>query len=215
MISAAIDSLSLGNLPFGWFDFIFVALLVFGAFRGRKNGMTKELVPTLRWISIVVAAGLGYEFSGDIFRNYFGLNLAPSYCLGYLTVAFIVFLLFIPAESFLTPRLAGSNIFGGSEYYLGIASGVTRYLAVIFFFLALMNAPRYSNADIKAHKEYAAKTFGGGQQGFSGDFFPTFQEVQEGVFRNSLVGPLISDHLVVMLIDSAPVRGNRSQAKLH
>ena len=215
MISASIDSLEVGNLPFGWFDIVFVALLVFGAFRGRKNGMTKEFLPMLRWAAIVLVAGLGYEMSSEIFHNYFGLSKASSYCLGYLALAFVVFLLFIPVESFLTPRLTGSNIFGGSEYYLGIVAGFTRYLAVIFFFLALMNAPRYTVAEIQAHKEFAAKTFGGGEKGFSGDFFPTFQQVQEGVFRNSLVGPFISDHLVVMLIDSAPASSGRTQAKLH
>ena len=48
MIAAATESLALDKLPFGWFDFVFVALLAFGVFRGRKNGLTKELGPTFR-----------------------------------------------------------------------------------------------------------------------------------------------------------------------
>ncbi len=67
MIAAATESLALDKLPFGWFDFVFVALLAFGVFRGRKNGLTKELGPTFRWVSIVLVSGLGYEFAGADF----------------------------------------------------------------------------------------------------------------------------------------------------
>ena len=74
MIAAATESLALDKLPFGWFDFVFVALLAFGVFRGRKNGLTKELVPTFRWVAIVLVSGLGYEFAGQIFFNFTGLG---------------------------------------------------------------------------------------------------------------------------------------------
>ncbi|MEJ0091496.1 MAG: CvpA family protein [Limisphaerales bacterium] len=212
-MTTAIKSFSLGDLPFGWFDFLFIALLLFGLYRGRKNGMTKEFIPAFRWVAIIIAAGLGYEMMGDVFHNFFGVTRATSYVLGYLAVAFVVFLLFVPVQGFLTPRLAGSNIFGGSEYYLGIFAGFICYLSIILFFLALMNAPRYSAADIQAQKEYAFNTFGGGQQGFTGDYFPTFQQVQAGVFKNSLVGPFIKDHLGVVLIDTAPAGGEKKLAK--
>ena len=66
MIAAATESLALDKLPFGWFDVVFAALLAFGAYRGRQNGLTKELVPTFRWVAIVLAGGLGYEFAGEV-----------------------------------------------------------------------------------------------------------------------------------------------------
>jgi uncharacterized membrane protein required for colicin V production len=213
MMTAVTPSLSFDNLPLGWFDFVFVAVLLFGLYRGRKNGMTKEFVPMFRWIAVMVAATLGYEFAGQIFHNFTPVGQAGSNVLGYLTVAFIVFLVFIPIDSFLTPRLTGSNFFGGTEYYLGILAGFIRYLCLIFFALALMNAPHYTAAEIQAQKDYAFQTFGGGQQGFSGNFFPTFQQVQEGVFKKSLVGPFIADHLGVMLIHSVPVAGQKTPAK--
>lgn len=210
---AAIKSLSFSDLPFGWFDFVFVALLIFGASRGRKNGMTKELIPTFRLLAIVLAAGLCYEPVGDIFHNFFGLGRAGCDCLGYLTVAFVVWILFIPLDGFFTPKLTGSNIFGGAEYYLGIFAGLTRYACILLFFLALMNAPRYTAGEIQAEKDYAFKTFGGGQQGFTGDFFPTFQQIQQGTFKDSLVGPLIKDHLEVMLVDTSHANGEKALVK--
>ena len=42
MIAVATQSFALDQLPFGWFDVVLVAVLGFGLFRGRKNGMTKE-----------------------------------------------------------------------------------------------------------------------------------------------------------------------------
>lgn len=215
MIAAATESLALDKLPFGWFDFVFVALLAFGVFRGRKNGLTKELGPTLRWVSIVLVSGLGYEFAGQIFFNFTGLGRTGSNALGYLALAFVVFVVFIPVDGFLTTRLAGSSFFGGAEYYLGIFAGMTRYLAIILFCMALMNAPHYTAADIKADKDFAAQTFGGGQQGFNGDFFPTFEQMQESVCKKSLVGPFIADHLGLILINSVPPSAGKALAKTH
>ncbi len=148
-----------------------------------------------RWVAIVLTSGLGYESAGQILYNFTGLGRAGSDCLGYLVLAFLVFVVFIPIDGFLTPRLVGSSFFGGAEYYLGIFAGIIRYLSITLFALALMNAPHYTAAEIQAQKDAAFQTFGGGQEGFTGDFFPTFQQVQEGVFKKSFLGPLISDHL--------------------
>jgi len=213
MIAAATESWALDKLPFGWFDVLFAALLAFGLYRGRKNGLTKELVPSLRWVGIVLAAGLGNEFAGQIFHNFTGLGRAGSDCLGYLAMAFLVFVLFIPVEGSLKTRLEGSNLFGGAEYYLGMSAGLVRYLGIILFSLALISTPHYTAAEIQADRDFAFNTFGGGQQGFSGDFFPTFQQVQESVFKRSQVGPFIADHLGAILINSAPASAAKTAAK--
>jgi uncharacterized membrane protein required for colicin V production len=204
MIAAITDTLALDKLPFGWFDVVVLAFLIFGLYRGRKNGMTKEFVPTLRWVAIVVAAGLGYSYAGQIFYNFSGLGHTGSDCLGYLAVAFLVFVVFIPVDGFCTTRLGGSNLFGGTEYYLGTISGLVHHLAILLFFLALMNAPHYTAAEIQAEKDFAFQTFGGGQKGFTGDFFPTFQQVQEGILKKSFVGPVITDNLGLVLINGGP-----------
>ena len=217
MIAAATATVSgmLDKLPFGWFDVLFVIVLAFGVYRGRKNGLTKELMPTLRWIAIVLAGSLGYEFAGQILFNFTGMTRAGSDCLGYLVLAFLVYILFIPMEGYLKARLEGSSLFGATEYYLGMAAGLVRYLCILFFALAPMNAPRYTAAEIQAQKEADFQTFGGGQQGFTGDFFPTFQQVQESVFKKSQIGPLIADHLAVVLINTAPASVEKKPVKSH
>jgi uncharacterized membrane protein required for colicin V production len=215
MIAAATEFWRLDKLPFGWFDVLFVIVLAFGVYRGRKNGLTKELLPTLRWIAIVLAGSLGYEFAGQILYNFTGLGRAGSDCLGYLTLAFIVYMLFVPMEGYLKARLEGSSLFGATEYYLGMAAGMVRYLCILLSAMALTNAPRYTAAEIQAQKEADFQTFGGGEQGFTGDFFPTFQQVQESVFKKSQIGPLIADHLAVVLISTAPASVEKKPVKSH
>ena len=79
---------------------------------------------------------------------------------------------------------------------------MTRYGCLLIFFLALMNAPVYSAADVQNRKAYDNSTYGGGLAGYSGDFVPSFDEVQSGIFNNSLLGPPIKKNLGMLLINT-------------
>jgi hypothetical protein len=81
-------------------------------------------------------------------------------------------------------------------------SGTVRYACMIIFFLALLNAPVYSLADVHNRQEFNNKWFGGGLQGYSGDFIPSIDEIQTGVFKGSLLGPVIKNNLSMLLINS-------------
>jgi uncharacterized membrane protein required for colicin V production len=213
MIAAATQathSFALDNLPFGWFDVALVAVLAFGLFRGRKNGMTKECLPVLHWLALVVACGLGYQMVGQIFVNLAGWGNTLCYILGYLCVALVVTLLFVVLKKTFLPRLTGSNFFGRGEYYLGMLSGMVRFACILFFALALLNAPYYSAEDIAKNNAYVSRWFGGGL--YNGDFFPTLQSVQEDVFKKSLIGPFITNSLGVLLINSVPSDKDKSAA---
>ena len=210
MIAAAtqatqsVSSWSLDKLPFGWFDVLLVAVICFGLFRGRKNGMTKEVLPMFQWVVTVIVCGLGYELVGQTIINISGWDKLLVYVLSYLLLAFLVYLVFVLVKKALMPRLTGSNFFGGAEYYLGMISGLIRYTCILLFFLALLNAPYYSAAEIAKSKAYAARWYGGGLKGYSGNYFPTLQSVQEGVFKDSLTGPFIKNDIGVLLINSVP-----------
>jgi len=205
MIAAATQathSLALDKVPVNWFDLALVLVLVFGFFRGRKNGMTNEILPVLQWICTVIVCGLGYEMASQIFYNIAGLGKTASLILGYLLLMFLVWLMFALLKKILMPRLTGSNFFGSNEYYLGMISGVVRYACILFFALALLNAPNYSQAEIAAHKAFNNRWYGGGM--YSGDYFPTWQNIQESVFKTSFSGPYITKYLGIMLINSSP-----------
>jgi Colicin V production protein len=197
------NSLGLDNLPFNWFDLALIAILVFGIFRGRKNGMTKEFLPTLQWLALVVACGLGYALVGQIFINTLGWKQTASYISGYLCIAFVIYLIFSALKRAFEPRLAGSNLFGSSEYYLAMLAGLIHFACILLVALAFLNAPYYSQADIIKKQNYNNRWYGGGEKGFSGDFIPDLQNVQENVFKKSLTGPYLKDWLGMFLIESA------------
>jgi hypothetical protein len=192
----------LDKLPFGWFDVVLVVVFAFGLFRGRKNGMTKEVLPMLQAVATVLVCGLGCELVGTMIINFTGWGKLPAYLAGYFILLFVVFLVFILVKKILMPRLTGSNFFGRAEYYLGMLSGLVRYACILLVALALLNAPYYTAADIKKTSDYNARWFGGGMQGYSGDYFPTLQSVQEAVFKKSLIGPFIKKYLGAVLINS-------------
>ena len=53
-------------MGFNCFDLVLVALLAFGFWRGRKNGMTKEILPAIQWVVLVAACTLGYAWLGGL-----------------------------------------------------------------------------------------------------------------------------------------------------
>src|SRR5882757_8961945 len=99
MIAAAAttSSVSLDRFPVGWFDIALIVVLVFGYFRGRKNGMTKEVLPMFQWLATVLLCGLGYELVGQGLLDVAQLKLkvTPAYILGYLSLAFLVYIVFV------------------------------------------------------------------------------------------------------------------------
>jgi uncharacterized membrane protein required for colicin V production len=202
MIGAAIPNLALDNLPVNWFDGVVVGMLIIGLFLGRKHGMSKEVLPLLKWVSLVLVCGLWYQTAAQLLVNTAALSRLASCIFGYLLLAFVIVLLFMALRRLLVYRLAGNNLFGSAEYYLGMLSGMIRFACMLLAVLALLNAPFYTAADIIKHNAYVKRWYGGGI--YSGNFFPSLQTVQEQVFKKSFTGPYIKDYLGPLLIETAP-----------
>jgi len=216
MIAAATQQYASGKLFFNWFDVALILVLVFGLWRGRRNGMSKELLPLIQLLVLVIAATFSYKPLGDllirqgVIHSVFGRSFnerTAAYVSSYLFVLAVVCLVFSFIKRSLKPKMEGSNFFGSGEYYLGMVSGFVRYGCIVILPLALLNAPVYTQADIAAAKAYSNRWFGGGLDGYSGDFFPTLSEVQTSVFKESLTGPFLKDDLPVLLVNTGgPVR---------
>jgi uncharacterized membrane protein required for colicin V production len=205
MIAEAVAQSGSNNLLFDWFDVALVAILGFGLYRGRRNGMSKELLPLLQWITIVLVCGLVYSMFGQLFINLLGLTKMWGYLTAYMTLLLLVLIVFAPIKRQFTDRLAMSDHFKGSEYYLGMLAGLVRFACMLMVALALLNAPVYTSADIANTAAYNARWFGGGVQGYSGNYFPTLQQVQEQVFKKSIGGSFIENGpLGILLINTVP-----------
>jgi len=204
------------NLKFNWFDFALVAVAVLGFVRGRKRGMTKELLPTLQWLSILLCGAFGHVYVADwyaqhgvirtVFGSYFNERTAALMS-GYLTIAVLLYIVFTSLQRKYMPKLEGSNFFGSNEYYWGVPAGIVRYLSMVLVALALLNARHYSSAEVAAIKTYKLNTFaaGGGVKGLendTGDFFPSVYQVQDSIFKESLLGPVIKQYLSMLLINT-------------
>ncbi len=211
MIAAISASLTLDKLPVNWFDAAVLLILALGLFRGRKNGMTKEILRVLQWLALVIVCGLFYETAGQALINIAAWDKPTSYVTGYLILAFLVWFVFVILKKIFVPRLTGSNIFGSAEYYLGMFSGMIRFACMAFFLLALLNAKVYTPAEIAAHQAYMKRWYGGGLYG--GDYIPDLHTVQENVFKKSFTGPYIKDYLGTLLINIAPPESNKPAAK--
>ena len=202
MIGADMPNLALDNLPVNWFDGVILGMLIIGLFRGRKHGMSNEVLPLLKWVSLVLVCGIWYPLAAQFLVNSAQLGRVSSNIFGYLLLAFVIFIVFSILKWFRSNRRTGSNLFGGGEYYLGMLSGMIRFACMLLAVLALLNAPFYTAADAKKHDAYVKRWFGGGL--YSGDFFPSLQAIQEQVFTKSFTGPYIKDYLAPLLIETAP-----------
>jgi len=199
---AAAPAASAGGLPFNWFDLAVVAILIFGFFRGRHNGMSREILPLLQWVCIAVGCGFGYPIAAQFFTNTLKMDKLMSVVLGYISLALVVLIVFTILKRLFVERLSKGDSFKGGEYYLGMFAGIIRYACIILVALALLNARAYSQAEIDARKESMHQTYGAGLPGYTGDFFPNPQQIQEQVFEKSYLGPIVKAKLGIILIVS-------------
>jgi len=182
------------KLPVNAFDFILVGVLAFGVFRGRKHGMSEELLRVLKWLAILVACALLYQPIGEFFSTTTSVfDMLSCYLMGYATVALLVLGFFALMKKMLGGKLLGSDIFGGAEYYLGMAAGLVRFAAISLVALALLNARYYSPDQVKAEENFQNDVYGS-------NFFPTLHTVQAFALEKSLTGSWIKGNLAFLLI---------------
>jgi uncharacterized membrane protein required for colicin V production len=146
MFANAIQSLTSDNLPVNWFDVVVVLILGFGLFRGRKNGMSKEILPLFQWLAVILVSGLFYAMVAQSIAQMVKLDPLIGNLLAYAILAAVVFLFCSLIKRTVGLKLFGSNLFGNAEYYLGMPSGLVRYACMLIFALAFLNARHYTTA---------------------------------------------------------------------
>jgi uncharacterized membrane protein required for colicin V production len=186
----------MGTMPFNWFDIFVVVFLTVGAFRGRKRGMSQEVIPLIKWIIVAAVCGLFYlPLATEIAKGTVISLLAASFT-AYLGLALVIAVVFAVLNRQLGGKVVGSDAFGSAEYYLGIFSGIIRFACMLIFGLALLNARLYTPQEIAERNKYV-------QQNFDNDFFPALFQIQDNVFKESLTGPAIHKNLDFLLIKPA------------
>jgi uncharacterized membrane protein required for colicin V production len=185
------------SLPFNWFDIAILLVLALGVQRGRKHGMSVEVMLVIKWLAIIIVGGLFYAVVGDVISDNSVFTHLAAYELAYIVIALLIAVTFLAIKKMANGKLVGSDAFGSGEYYLGMIAGVVRYTCIIIFALAFLNAPLYTKTEIDADLKFQNDVYGS-------DFFPKLYSVQSDVFEKSFVGPHIHNELGFLLIKSTP-----------
>jgi uncharacterized membrane protein required for colicin V production len=185
--------MGLDKLPINVFDCVVLATLVVGLMRGRKHGMSEELMGLVKWLAVVIGCALVYEPAGQWFANSSPFSLLASFLLVYIAGALLILSLFALCKYRLGGKLIGSDIFGRAEYYLGMGSGVVRLSCMLLAFLALLNARYFTPMEVRAMEAFQNDMYGS-------NYFPTWHTAQEVVFEKSISGSWIKQHLSFFLI---------------
>lgn len=188
--------MNLGNIPIHWFDFAALVVILLGVSRGRKNGMSVELMITMQWLAIIFAAAFLYKPLGDtLYQASSGVTHLFAYISMYILIAIGVKLAFSVLKKAMGGKLIGSGVFGRAEYYLGMLAGALRFLCILIAALALLHARGYTSQELAKDKAYQVDMYGS-------NFFPGLGTTQHEVFKESLLGSAFEHYASFMLIAS-------------
>lgn len=191
-------------LPFNFIDLAIVAIIGVGVTRGRKRGMSEELLDVIKWVVIVFACSRLYEPLGAMLSTATVFSTLSCYVAVYALVALLIALIFSAIRRQIGAKLVGSDFFGVGEYYLGMVAGGFRYMCIILVAMAFLHARYYSPHELQ---EQAAAQ----ERNFGSTFFPTFGTFQQSVFQHSFVGSHVQAYLGTLLIASTSPEGKGLQ----
>ena len=187
----------MANPPFNLFDILLALVLVGGIVHGRKHGLCAELLSTAKWVTLLLACAVSYRAAGTLVAATGLFDLLGCYVFCYLGTALCVFLIFSVIERRLAPKLVGSDIFGRSEYFLGMGFGLVRFTSMLLVGLALLNAREFSRSELLKEEKYQEENYGS-------NIFPGLHSLQAAVFERSLSGAFIREDLGFLLIQPTP-----------
>jgi membrane protein required for colicin V production len=185
--------MKLDAIKISWVDITIIALLIVGVFRGRKRGLSVELLDLIMWLAIVVGAGFLYEPGGKMLAQLSVFSLLFSYITVYILAAITIAIFFAVLKRALGSKLAGSDAFGRGEYYLGMVAGMLRFACIVMVVMALLNSRLYNFEEVQAREQSQENNFG------TIRFFRLYS-LQADVFKDSWAGRLTHDYLGIVLI---------------
>jgi uncharacterized membrane protein required for colicin V production len=184
-----------------WFDFVTVAMVGLGIWVGRRRGMSGELLDLILWVAIVVLGALVAPGLGQWLSDVVTFSPATGYILAYLILAATLYVIAVMVRRWAGDKLVSGDLFGGLEYYLGMTAGVVHFLCILLAFLAVVHAPRITedelNRKLKTQRDDLGEIY-----------FPPFGQIQQSIFRDSITGRTVKQHLTIALLK--PSGGHKS-----
>ena len=101
--------MNLDQLPVNLFDLVVIVVVIAGIARGRKHGMSEELLSLLKWLAILFGCAVIYEPAGLMVGAFSGMfGRLSCFLLAYVGGALLVLLLFAGIKRALDGKLLGS-----------------------------------------------------------------------------------------------------------
>jgi|SRR5579872_3569936 len=185
--------MNLENLPINWFDFVVLIVILLGASRGRKHGMSVEMMISLQWVAIIFAGAFLYRPVGDWLSDISPMSHLFCYITVYVVTAMVVKSSFSLVKKSTGGKLVGSDVFGRAEFYLGMVAGAVRFTCILIAALALLNARLYTSREVAGAKAFQVDMYGS-------TFFTELSDVQQMVFKTSLLGSAVKNYAGFLLI---------------
>jgi len=182
---------------FSWVDLAIVLVVVTGVFRGRKRGMSEELLDIIKWVAVLTTVAFLLRPVGEMLATSTMFSLLSCYIFAYAGFVLLLTLIFGFVRRQIGDKLVSSDFFGSAEYYLGMVAGAFRYLCVTIVVLAFLNARYYSPEEMAADAAFQQNNFGDIR-------FPTLAALQNQVFARSATGGAARDFVPFLLIPATP-----------
>jgi uncharacterized membrane protein required for colicin V production len=181
------------NLPVNMFDIVAVAFLAFGISRGRKNGMSVEMMFMFQWLAILFGAMFAYDPVAQFLFDEAPVSRLACNVIAYLSCAIVIRIIAGFLRRIIGGKLLGSSLFGGAEYYLGMGAGLVRFVCILLFALSFLNARLFTDKENQQRYKDQIKWF-------DSNFFPGLNDMQVTVFQKSFLGSQIKQHLEFVLL---------------
>lgn len=175
-----------------WIDLAIVGIIIMGMVRGRKRGMSEELMDVVKWLLILVLGAFLYAPLGEFLSGMSPFSLLSCYLAVYGLLIGAIFGFFSMLKRAIGEKLIGSDVFGSGEYYLGMVAGAFRHACILVVFMSFIHARYYSPQEIARNNKSQMDNFG--------MTFYTMYQFQSEMFGKSVFGKLTRDHLSLLLI---------------
>jgi uncharacterized membrane protein required for colicin V production len=192
--------MKLDALQIGIFDVIAVGVLLFGLFRGRKRGMSLEMLDLIKWLAILFGAAALYPLITDTILRFAHLNLLIANLISYGIAIGAINILFGFIKRAVGEKIVGADVFGGSEFLLGMIAGMFRYACILVVGMSFIGARYYSPEEIASTKKFQ-------QDAFGNISFPTLMSVQQTVFAESMTGNYTKRYLALQMLKPTSYSG--------
>src|SRR5262245_56308133 len=100
--------MDLNKLPVNVFDVTLLVVLFLGILRGRKHGMSEELMSLIKWLTVLIGCAFIYQPAGAWLAESSPFSLLASFLIVYITVALFILGLFALVKHRLGGKLIGS-----------------------------------------------------------------------------------------------------------